>query len=84
MIKPIAAIVLSALFSTVSGLATAQDLASFHAGMGGCTACHGTNAVTAADVPDDEIDLNNKCMVCHGDYKKLADKTKHLIRMQVT
>lgn len=77
MIKPITAIVLSALFSTVSGLATAQDLASFHAGMGGCTACHGTNAVTAANVPDDEIDLNNKCMACHGDYKKLADKTKH-------
>ena len=33
MIRPITAIVLSALFSTVSGLATAQDLASFHAGM---------------------------------------------------
>ena len=77
MIKPMTAIVLSALFSTVSGLATAQDLASFHAGMGGCTACHGTNAVTAANVPDDEIDLNNKCMACHGNYKKLADKTKH-------
>ena len=42
MIKPITAIVLGALCSTVSGLATAQDLASFHAGMGGCTACHGT------------------------------------------
>ena len=55
MIKPIAAIVFSALFSAVSGLATAQDLASFHAGMGGCTACHGTKTVTAANVPDDEI-----------------------------
>jgi mono/diheme cytochrome c family protein len=38
--------------------------------MGGCTACHGTNAVTAANVPDDEIDLNNKCMACHGDRRK--------------
>lgn len=74
--KPISAVIAAALFSLTAGAASAQDLASFHGKMGGCQACHGTNAVTPANVPDDEIDLNGKCMACHGDFKKLADKSK--------
>lgn len=76
MLKPLNALILTALFSTVSTLACAQDLASLHNKMGGCQVCHDTNAVTAAKVPDDEIALNQKCIGCHGDYKKLADKSK--------
>ncbi len=77
MLKPLNALILTAAFSTFSTLASAQDLASFHNNMGGCQACHGTNAVTPNTVPDDEIALNKNCMACHGDFKKLADKSKH-------
>ena len=74
--KPAAALVLSALLSLGAAAAGAEDLASFHNKLGGCQTCHGASSVTAADVPDDEIDINGKCMTCHGDYKKLADKSK--------
>lgn len=77
MLKPLNALILTAVFSTFSTLASAQDLASFHNNMGGCQACHGTNAVMPNTVPDDEIALNKNCMACHGDFKKLADKSKH-------
>ena len=77
MMKPLNALVVTALLSLSSTVVGAADLATFHGKMGGCQSCHGTNAVTAANVPDDEIALNGKCMSCHGDYKKLADKSKH-------
>ena len=77
MMKPLNALILTAAFSTFSTLACAQDLATFHNNMGGCQVCHGTNAVTADKVPDDEIELNKKCSTCHGDYKKLANKSLH-------
>ena len=72
--KPLHSLVLTAAFSMAS-LAGAQDLASLHSKMGGCQVCHGTNAVVAANVPDDEIELNKKCTTCHGDFKKLANKS---------
>ena len=74
MMKPLHSLVLTAAFSMAS-LAGAQDLASLHSKMGGCQVCHGTNAVVAANVPDDEIELNKKCTTCHGDFKKLANKS---------
>lgn len=49
--------------------AAGQTLADFHSKMGGCASCHGTNAVTAASVPDDERALNAQCQTCHGSYK---------------
>lgn len=68
-----------ALGVALSGsVAAAGDLAGFHAALGGCAVCHDTNAVTAANVPDDERALNQKCETCHGDYKALAEKTKDL------
>ena len=75
MMKPLNALILTAAFSTLSSFAYAQDLASFHNNMGGCQVCHGTNAVAADKVPDDEFELNKKCTTCHGDYKKLANKS---------
>ena len=75
--KPLNALIVTALLSLSSTVVGAADLAAFHSKMGGCQSCHGTNAVTAANVPDDEIAINGKCMSCHGDYKKLADKSKH-------
>ena len=77
MMKPLNALIVTALLSLSSTVVGAADLAAFHSKMGGCQSCHGTNAVTAANVPDDEIAINGKCMSCHGDYKKLADKSKH-------
>ena len=74
--KPVTALVLAALLSLGATAANAEDLATFHSKMGGCQVCHGTNAVTPANVPDDELELNGKCMTCHGDFKKLADKSK--------
>ena len=74
--KPVTALVLAALLSLGATVANAEDLATFHSKMGGCQVCHGTNAVTPANVPDDELELNGKCMTCHGDFKKLADKSK--------
>lgn len=74
MMKPLHSLVLTAAFSMAS-LAGAQDLASLHSKMSGCQVCHGTNAVVAANVPDDEIELNKKCTTCHGDFKKLANKS---------
>lgn len=63
-----------ALGVALSGsVAAAGDLAGFHAALGGCAVCHDTNAVTAANVPDDERALNQKCETCHGDYKALAE-----------
>lgn len=76
MMKSLSALILAAAFSGMAAAAGAQDLASFHNNMGGCAACHGTNAVTPASVPDDEIAINKQCMACHGDFKKLADKKK--------
>ena len=68
-----------ALGVALSGsVAAAGDLAGFHAALGGCAVCHDTNAVTAANVPDDERALNQKCETCHGDYKALAKKTEGL------
>ncbi len=77
MMKPLHALILAAAFASASSLACAQDLATFHGKLGGCVACHGTNEVKPASIPDDEIALNGKCMTCHGDYKKLANKEKH-------
>ena len=51
--------------------AAGQTLADFHSKMGGCASCHGTNAVTAASVPDDERALNAQCQTCHGSYKDI-------------
>lgn len=56
----------------------ATDLATFHAQLGGCAACHGTSSVTAASVPDDERAINKSCTTCHGGYDKLAGKNKQL------
>lgn len=56
----------------LSGEAMAgQSLADFHNKMGGCASCHGTNAVKATAVPDDERDLNKQCQTCHGSYKDI-------------
>lgn len=52
-------------------VAAGQTLADFHSKMGGCASCHGTNAVTAASVPDDERALNAQCQTCHGSYKDI-------------
>lgn len=51
--------------------AAGQALADFHSKLGGCASCHGTNAVTAASVPDDERALNAQCQTCHGSYKDI-------------
>lgn len=75
MVKPLNALILAAAFSAVSSAAFADDLATFHSKMGGCQVCHGTNAVAADKVPDDELELNGKCTTCHGDFKKLANKS---------
>lgn len=61
-----------------STLAAGTDLASFHSKMGGCAVCHDSATVTAVTVPDDERDLNAKCVACHGDYKALGEKSKNL------
>ena len=56
MVKPLNALILAAAFSAVSSAAFADDLATFHSKMGGCQVCHGTNAVAADKVPDDELE----------------------------
>lgn len=66
----------AALFGSVNAAETV--LADFHGKLGGCVACHGTNAVSPASVPDDEYAINEKCTMCHGSFDKLADKKKHI------
>ena len=56
--------------------AAGQTLADFHSKMGGCASCHGTNAVTAASVPDDERALNAQCQTCHNSRPATALPTR--------
>ena len=72
----LAAAVCTALFG--SAQAAEVTLADFHNKLGGCVACHGTNAVTPSTIPDDEYAINDSCKTCHGGYEKLAVKTKHI------
>ncbi len=71
-------LILLAAVAALSSTAFAAEgsLADFHSKMGGCTTCHGTNSVEKNKIPDDQYDLNKKCVACHGSYDKLADKTK--------
>ncbi len=66
----------AALMLAGSAWAAPTTLADKHNAMGGCVACHGTDKVMPTSVPDDETAINKQCVMCHGDYAKLADKNK--------